>query len=143
MLRVDDVRVGRHLAHSHRTLATVPAVGRRVELLPCGNLGVGGDVRVVTDVLHPTLRALAIRIVADMGLRLASLDLVLSEPSDAPPKKSTVLEVNSAPGLDTHEREPGWSRRRLERVRRILLALDRDIHAKDSASLANQRAPDA
>jgi D-alanine-D-alanine ligase-like ATP-grasp enzyme len=125
-LRVDDVRVGRHLAHHRQTLETVPAAGQRVELLPCGNLGVGGDVRLVTDVLHPTLRALAIRVVGDMGLRLASVDLVLSRPSDAPPKRCTVLEVNAAPGLDTHEREPGWSRRRVERVRRILLALDRD-----------------
>jgi D-alanine-D-alanine ligase-like ATP-grasp enzyme len=125
-LRVDDVRVRRHLAHGRQTLATVPPVGQRVELLPCGNLGVGGDVRVVTDVLHPELRALAIRVVADMGLRLASLDLVLSRPSDALPKRCTVLEVNSAPGLDTHEREPGWSRRRVERVVKILLALDHD-----------------
>jgi len=106
---------------------TVPTAGQRVELLPCGNLGVGGDVRVVTDLLHPKLRALAIRAVGDMGLRLASVDLVLSQPSDAPPKRCTVLEVNSAPGVDTHEREPGWSRRRVERVCRILLALDRDL----------------
>lgn len=126
-LRADDVRVRRHLAHGHRSLETVPRVGQRIELLPCGNLGVGGDVRVVTDVLHPRLRALAIRAVRDMGLRIASLDLVLSQPSDAPPKRCTVLEVNSAPGLDTHEREPGWSRRRVERVSRILLALDRDV----------------
>jgi D-alanine-D-alanine ligase-like ATP-grasp enzyme len=126
-LRADDERVGRHLAHQGRALETVPALGQRVELLPCGNLGVGGDVRVVTEVLHPKLRALAIRAVGDMGLRLASLDLVLSQPSDAPPKRCTVLEVNSAPGLDTHEREPGWSRRRVERVSRILLALDRDV----------------
>ena len=125
-LRAADPRVGRHLAHGHRTLGTVPALGQRVELLPCGNLGVGGDVRVVTEVLHPTLRALAIRVVGDMGLRLASVDLVLSRPSDAPPGRCTVLEVNTAPGLDTHEREPGWSRRRVDRVRRILLALDRD-----------------
>ncbi len=131
-LRVDDVRVGRHLAHGRQALETVPAVGQRVELLPCGNLGVGGDVRVVTDVLHPTLRALAIRAVGDMGLRLASLDLVLSRPSDAPPKRCTVLEVNSAPGLDTHERAPGWSRRRVERMCRILLALDRDRYEKVS-----------
>jgi D-alanine-D-alanine ligase-like ATP-grasp enzyme len=124
-LRADDVRVGRHLAHSRKTLETVPAVGQRIELLPCGNLGVGGDVRVVTDVLHPKLRALAIRVVGDMGLRLASVDLVLSRPSDEPPKKCTVLELNSAPGLDTHERESGWSRRRVERVCSILLALDR------------------
>jgi D-alanine-D-alanine ligase-like ATP-grasp enzyme len=126
-LRADDARVGRHLAHGRQTLETVPSMGQRVELLPCGNLGVGGDVRVVTEVLHPDLRALAIRIVGDMGLRLASVDLVLSRPSDAPPKRCTVLELNSAPGLDTHEREPGWSRRRVERVRRILLALDRDL----------------
>lgn len=125
-LRADDVRLGRHLAHSRHTLETVPAAGQRVELLPCGNLGVGGDVRVVTDVLHPTLRAFAVRVVGDMGLRLASVDLVLSEPSEAPPKRCTVLELNSAPGLDTHEREPGWSRRRVERVCKILLALDRD-----------------
>ena len=131
-LRVDDVRLGRHLAHGRRTLETVPTAGQRVEVLPCGNLGLGGDVRVVTDVLHPTLRALAIRAVGDLGLRLASLDLVLSQPSDAPPKRCTVLEVNSAPGLDTHERAPGWSRRRVERMRRILLALDRDPDEKAS-----------
>jgi cyanophycin synthetase len=129
-LRADDVRVRRHLAHRRQTLATVPRLGQRVELLPCGNLGVGGDVRVVTDVLHPKLRALAIRVVADIGLRLASVDLVLSRPSDAPPERCTVLEVNSAPGLDTHEREPGWSRRRVERMSRIVLALDRDREDK-------------
>jgi D-alanine-D-alanine ligase-like ATP-grasp enzyme len=125
-LRADDVRVRRHLTHDRQTLETVPFKGQRVELLPCGNLGVGGDVREVTDVLHPELRALAIRVVADMGLRLASVDLVLSRPSDEPPKRCTVLEVNSAPGLDTHERGFGWSRRRVDRVCRILLALDRD-----------------
>ncbi|HET6701619.1 MAG TPA: hypothetical protein VFH14_07450 [Gemmatimonadaceae bacterium] len=132
-LRVEDVRVARHLAHNRQTLATVPRLGQRVELLPCGNLGVGGDVRVVTDVLHPKLRALAIRVVADIGLRLASVDLVLSRPSDAPPKRCTVLEVNSAPGLDTHEREPGWSRRRVERMSRIVLALDRDREDRSKA----------
>ena len=126
-LRADDERVAMHLVHGRRTLESVPAAGERVDLLPCGNLGVGGDVRVVTDILHPELRALAIRIVSDMGLRIASVDLVLSRPSDAPPKRCTVLEVNSAPGLDTHEREPGWSRRRVERVSRIVLALDRDV----------------
>ena len=125
LLRADDVRVGRHLAHGRQTLETVPRAGQRVELLPCGNLGAGGDVRLVTEVLHPKLRALAIRIVADMGLRLASVDLVLSRPSDVLPTRCTVLEVNSAPGLDTLEREPGWSRRRVERVCKILLALDR------------------
>jgi len=125
-LRADDIRVKRHLAHQRQTLETVPPEGQRVELLPRGNLGMGGEVRLVTEVLHPKLRALAVRVVADMGLRLASVDLVLSRPSDAPPKRCTVLEVNSAPGLDTLEREPGWSRRRVERVRRILLALDRE-----------------
>jgi D-alanine-D-alanine ligase-like ATP-grasp enzyme len=129
-VRLDDVRVKRHLAHDRRTLGTVPAARERVELLPCGNLGLGGDVRVVTDVLHPKLRALAIQAVADLGLRLASVDLVLSRPADAAPKRCTVLEVNSAPGLDTHEREQGWSRRRIDRVRRILLALDRDLDGK-------------
>jgi D-alanine-D-alanine ligase-like ATP-grasp enzyme len=122
----DDPRVSRHLAHSGRSLETVLSAGQRVELLPCGNLGVGGDVREVTDVLHPDLGALAIRLVGDMGLRLASLDLVLDRPSDTPPTRCTVLEVNSAPGLDTHERKPGWTRRRVERVRKILLALDQD-----------------
>ena len=136
-LRVDDLRVSRHLAHGRRSLETVPRAGERVELLPCGNLGVGGDVRVVTDVLHPRLRALAIQVVADMGLRLASLDLVLSRPSDAPPKRCTILELNSAPGLDTHEREPGWSRRRVERVCKILMALDR--HGKAPAGGASTR----
>jgi len=124
-LRPDDPRISKHLAHGRRSLETVPSGGQRVELLPCGNLGVGGDVREVTDVLHPDLRQLAIRVVGDMGLRLASVDLVLGRPSDTPPKRCAVLEVNSAPGLDTHEREPGWSGRRVERVRKILLALDR------------------
>lgn len=124
-LRVDDVRVARHLRHGGRSLATVPRSGECVELLPCGNLGVGGDVRVVTDVLHPDLRALVVGAVRDMGLRIASVDVVLSEPTDAPPKRCTILEVNAAPGLDTHERRPGWSRRRVDRLYKILLALDR------------------
>lgn len=125
-LRAGDVRVSLHLAHRGKDLETVPAKGERVELLPCANLGVGGDVRLVTDVLHPTLRALAIQAVSDMGLRIASLDVVLSRPADAPPGRCTILEINAAPGLDTHERRPGWSRRRVDRICRILLALDRD-----------------
>jgi D-alanine-D-alanine ligase-like ATP-grasp enzyme len=123
-LRADDARVERHLAHTHRTLSTVPRERERVDLLPCGNLGVGGDVREVTELLHPTLRDLAIRVVRDVGLRIASVDFVLSRPSDEPPKRCTVLEVNSAPGLDTHERAVGWSRRRVDRMSRIVLALD-------------------
>lgn len=123
-LRADDARVVRHLAHTHRKLSTVPRDRERVELLPCGNLGVGGDVREVTDVLHPKLRALAIRVVRDVGLRIASVDFVLSRPSDEPPRRCTVLEVNSAPGLDTHERAFGWSRRRVDRMTKIVLALD-------------------
>jgi len=140
-LRADDMRLVRHLAHGRRGLETVPTAGQRVELLPCGNLGVGGDVRVVTDVLHPTLRALATRAVGDLGLRLASVDLVLSRPADAPPKRCTVLEVNSAPGLDTHEREPGWSRRRVDRIRRILLALDREQPSVHAGRMATSTRP--
>jgi len=124
-LRPDDPRVRSHLAHRRLSLETVPSAGQHVELLPCGNLGVGGDVREVTDVLHRDLGALAIRVVGDMGLRLASVDLVLGRPSDTPPTRCVVLEVNSAPGLDTHERVSGWSRRRVDRVRKILLALDK------------------
>lgn len=124
-LEAGDVRIARHLAHRRQTLETIPARGRQIELLPCGNLGVGGDAREVTDVLHPTLQGLAIRAVGHLGLRIASLDLVLGRPADTAPGRCTILEVNAAPGLDTHEREPGWSHRRVDRVRRILIALDR------------------
>ena len=144
-LPAGDIRVARHLAHQHHTLATVPRARERVELLPCGNLGVGGDARVVTDILHPRLAALAVRLVRDMGLRIASVDLVLSRPSDQPPKRCTVLEVNSAPGLDTHEREPGWTRRRVERMSRIVLALDvgsaREVARMAAKTIKKKQAP--
>jgi D-alanine-D-alanine ligase-like ATP-grasp enzyme len=98
-LRADDPRIARSLASEGLDPAFVPAPGRIVPLLPGANLSTGGQAEDVTDRLPAATARLAERAAGLLGLRLAGVDLLLPAP-DLSPEGGTVLEVNSAPGVD-------------------------------------------
>jgi glutathione synthase/RimK-type ligase-like ATP-grasp enzyme len=99
IIPVDDPRIAQVLRRHGISPSHVLPAGGAMPLLDVANLSCGGTTRVVTDRLHPETAALAARVAAAMDLRLAGVDILLASPSE-PPADYTVLEVNSAPGLD-------------------------------------------
>ena len=99
-VRRDDPRIKRKLAHDGLRTASVPKRGVQVYLLDNANLSAGGDAIDVTNRVHPSFRDLAVRLTADMGLRLCGVDLMVDGDIAASADRYWVLEINAAPGLD-------------------------------------------
>jgi D-alanine-D-alanine ligase-like ATP-grasp enzyme len=99
-IEAGDYRINMALRRAHLTLASVPAEGEKLALLPNANLTTGGVAEDVTDVLHDGYRRLAACIAADMALRHCGIDIITRDSPAEPPATYTILEVNSAPGLD-------------------------------------------
>lgn len=111
---VEDFRIHNTLAQHGLTVESVLAKGRAVELLPNANLSSGGDAVDVTDVLHPAWHTLAAKIAVDMNLRYIGLDIMTEESLAEAPGTYTVLEINSAAGLDNYATLGDKQRSRVE-----------------------------
>lgn len=99
-IRLDDPRIVSSLSHLQATLDTVLESGQSLQLLANANLSSGGDAEDVTDLLHPDYKKMVIRLTRDMGLRFCGVDIITESPIDQPISEYTVIEINSAPGLD-------------------------------------------
>lgn len=95
-----DARVLARLRRLHLTPESIPGAGERVVLLDNANLSTGGDAEDVTTRLHPQFRALGTAVAEALGLRLCGIDLMTTRPIEEAPNAYTIIEVNSAPGLD-------------------------------------------
>jgi D-alanine-D-alanine ligase-like ATP-grasp enzyme len=101
---IEDPRLGVRLAKQGLARMDVLAPGRSIRLFDVSNLSVGGDsVPIPVDALHPTVVSLAVRVTSAMNLRFSGIDLFVEDPAAAL-GEYTVLEVNSAPGLDAYTR---------------------------------------
>lgn len=103
-IRWDDRRMSLKLKRQKMTFKTVPAPGEKVFLLDNANLSTGGDSLDVTDILHPSVKKMAVQLTKDMGLRLCGVDLLTEGDIRKPLGKHTILEINAAPGLDHYAR---------------------------------------
>lgn len=103
-LKFKDARVRQKLQRQNLTLRSVLEKGKAVVLLDSANLSSGGDSIDVTSTMHSSLKRLAINVTKDMGLRLCGVDLLVDGDSSKKPKKFTIIEINSAPGLDHYAR---------------------------------------
>lgn len=113
-----DPRIAAHLVAQGLALASVPAPGARIELLPNANLSTGGVAEDVTERVGAAVGDLAIRAAKALGLRFAGVDL-LFDGSDA--TDAWVLEVNSAPGLSYFHRLGIAEAARVEAIYEALL----------------------
>ncbi|RYH08290.1 ATP-dependent carboxylate-amine ligase [Tropicimonas sp. IMCC6043] len=95
----DDPRLLRRLAADGLSPATILPAGRRQPLLDNANLSTGGELVDLTGHLPPAAESLATRAATSLGLALAGID-ILAPDLAAGPEGATILEVNSAPGLD-------------------------------------------
>jgi D-alanine-D-alanine ligase-like ATP-grasp enzyme len=99
-IKVNDPRIQTKLTRSGLSFRYVPKKDERVFLLDNANLSTGGDSIDVTDQVHPQFHNVAVKLTADMGLRLCGVDLMIEGDIAETPDKYHVLEINSAPGLD-------------------------------------------
>ncbi|MEI6660157.1 MAG: cyanophycin synthetase [bacterium] len=101
VINIKDERIKNKLAVQGLTIKSIIKKGELVYLLDNANLSTGGDSVDVTGSIHKDFKKLAIKLTADMGLRLCGVDLMLAKGTlDQKPDKYFILEVNSAPGLD-------------------------------------------
>lgn len=99
-IKTDDPRIALKLLHQGLSFRSVPTKGQKVYLLDNANLSTGGDSVDVTKKVHPAFRKLAVNLTHDMGLRLCGVDLMIEGDISQRPGVFSVLEINSAPGLD-------------------------------------------
>ena len=100
LINVNDRRIVKKLKDNGRTLQSVLAKGEKLFLLDNANLSAGGDSVDVGGHIHPEFEKLAIKLTADMGLRLCGVDLMVDGDIADAPKNHWIIEINSAPGLD-------------------------------------------
>jgi D-alanine-D-alanine ligase-like ATP-grasp enzyme len=99
-----DVRIESELFRQDLTIASIPAKGRQVIVLPVTNLSSGGSARFVTDDLSPDVGSIACKAVQTLGLRYAGVDLIIPDDVDHL-SPAIILEVNAAPGLSNLSRQ--------------------------------------
>lgn len=102
-INFDDLRIKLKLKKQDLTFASILKKGEQVFLLDNANLSTGGDSVDVTNTMHPSFKNIATSLTRDMGLRIAGVDIMVTEgdiTNDAKKCKYYIIEINSAPGLD-------------------------------------------
>jgi D-alanine-D-alanine ligase-like ATP-grasp enzyme len=100
LIKLDDPRIVNKLKQQKLTFASIIPKDERIFLLDNANLSSGGDSEDVTDTIHPDFKKLAVKLTADMGLRLCGVDLMVDGDISEKLKDYWIIEINSAPGLD-------------------------------------------
>ena len=97
-----DFRIKMKLKHEGYSLKSVLGFGVKLYLLDNANLSTGGEAIDVTKKLHSSFSDLAIRVTKDMGLHLCGVDIITKGNIEEPLKDYSIIEINSAPGLDNY-----------------------------------------
>ncbi len=99
-IEINDLRIKSKLKVINKNLSWIPNKKEQVFLLDNANLSTGGDSVDVTNSIHKDFKKIAIKLTKDMGLRICGVDLMIDGDIADKPRKYSVIEVNSAPGLD-------------------------------------------
>lgn len=111
-IRLKDPRMEEKLRRQKLSFTSVLKKGERVALLDNANLSTGGDSVDVTSAMHQSFKDLAVRLTADMGLRLCGVDLMVDGDITQEADAYSILEINSAPGLD-HYAKSGAAQKKI------------------------------
>ncbi len=121
LVKLDDPRIIIKLKRQKLAWSSVLPKNERLFLLDNANLSSGGDSIDVTDKVHPVFKKLAIKLTADMGLRLCGVDLMIEGDISEKPKTYWVLEINAAPGLDHYVKSGDAQKKVVENLYREVL----------------------
>jgi cyanophycin synthetase len=99
-----DSEVSRCLAKSGLTINTVPAEGQKVYVRWNANVSTGGRPTEVTDLVHPRLKNLAVRVAKLSHLEIGGVDMLCKDlaSGDVSDNNVSILEINDCPGFDIH-----------------------------------------
>ncbi len=99
-LNSDDARLLRLLQRHHLTPDSILPAGQSLRLYDFANLSLGGQAVDLTDDIHPDWIDLCARMVADVGLDFAGIDLACSDVTGPASEAYAVIEINASPGLN-------------------------------------------
>lgn len=100
ILKPKDDRIVANLKRQKLSMSSIVPKSQQIFLLDNANLSTGGDSVDVTRRIHPEFARIAVRLTADMGLRLCGVDFIVDTDITRKPNRYWILEVNAAPGLD-------------------------------------------
>ncbi len=102
-INFDDSRIKMKLHRLKYSLKSILPKGKQVFLLDNANLSTGGDSLDMTNTIHKNFKKIAIELTRKMGLRMAGVDIMVTEGDIAKNPKDCsyyIIEINAAPGLD-------------------------------------------
>lgn len=102
-INFSDQRMKMKIRKSGYSFNTILPKGKKIYLLDNANLSTGGDAIDVTSTIHSGLRKIAINLTKDMGLRIAGVDIMVTNGDITKNPKNCryyIIEINAAPGLD-------------------------------------------
>lgn len=123
----NDPRIKHSLDHLGLTFDTVLSIGKKIDLLINANLSSGGEAEDVTSRIHSDYKNMAIKLTKEMGLTFCGVDIITPSKIDEPMNDYTVIEINSAPGLDYYA-ESGEKQREIVKklYKKIILSIIED-----------------
>ncbi len=99
-----DNEVLRHLRNQCLTLDSVLNTGEKIYLRKNSNLSTGGDSIDVTDEIPAFYHKIAIQAAMSAGLKIAGIDIIISNTSETPSDNSyIVVELNAPAMLSMHD----------------------------------------
>lgn len=99
----EDIRIRLKLKKQKFSFKSILKKGEKVFLLDNANLSTGGDSVDMTDKIHKSFYKIATKLTADMGLRIAGVDIMITSGDITQDVKNCeyyIIEINAAPGLD-------------------------------------------
>lgn len=104
-LKKNDMRLVYKLVQQGLSLSSVPPSGVTIYLQDISNLSAGGETIELTGRVHDSFVELALNLARDMNLTLCGVDIITNDITANNNGEYTVIEINSAPGLDNYAYE--------------------------------------
>jgi cyanophycin synthetase len=104
---VEDEMFHRYLAEQGFKLDSVPQLGEKVIMRSVPNISMGGFLKILTDLVHPSVRKLAESIASASGLNAIGLDYITPDISrDWNEVPGAFVEFNATPGIQGYDDDP-------------------------------------
>jgi D-alanine-D-alanine ligase-like ATP-grasp enzyme len=129
ILSKNDMRSAYKLAQQGLSLGSVPLFGEKIYLQDISNLSAGGETIELTDKIHPSFIDLSLLIARDMNLTMCGLDIITDDITQQNNGNFTVIEINSAPGLDNYAYEGSHQEVYVEQLYSEVLTYIKDKYA--------------
>ncbi len=121
VISLTDPRIARRLDRNNLRLTSVLKNGEYARLLDNANLSSGGESSDVTEAVHQSWKDMAIKLTQDMGLRYCGVDVMTASPINEKINNYTIIEINSAPGLDYYAQGGNKQKQIVRKLYRKLL----------------------